>query len=89
MKHLHKCGAIVNIYQMSPGKGLMYEGRATVVKPVGNASDEHYMVRFLADEDRDSSGMRPTYEWFIDRDGQGDPQAYIAAFNKRIGYKVA
>lgn len=83
MKHLFKKGDVVNIFQMSASKGLMIEGRATVAKPIGNPQDEHYMVRFHRKNGELESG---SYERFIDRDGQSDPQSYIAEFNKKIGY---
>jgi hypothetical protein len=84
MKPLWKNGDVVNIYQMSVSKGLLLEGRATVVRPFGDGSDEHYMVRFYR---KDGKLEGEPYERFIDRDGQaGDPQDYIKAFNARIGY---
>lgn len=88
MKHLLKKGAVVNIFQMSYSEGLLFEGKATVVKPVGNGIDEHYMVRFHADVGK-YNGPTPTYERFIDREGQEDAQAYIKAFNKKLGLKAA
>lgn len=88
MNHLLKKGAVVNIFQMSFNDGLLFEGKATVVKPVGNGSDEHYMVRFHADIGK-YNGPTPTYERFIDREGQADPDAYIKAFNKNLGIKAA
>lgn len=87
MKHLLKKGDAVNIFQMSMSKGLLFEGRATVLKPVGDGSDEHYMVRFHGKDGKPARGE--DYERFIDRDGQGDPDQYIREFNKRIGYKAA
>lgn len=82
MKHLFKKGDVVNIFQIS-GKGLILEGRATVMKPIGNPQDEHYMVRFH----RKSGGLESSsYERLIDRDGQENVEAYITEFNKRIGY---
>jgi hypothetical protein len=88
MNHLFKKGTVVNIFQMSFNDGLLFEGKATVVKPVGNGSDEHYMVRFKSDEGK-YNGPTPTYERFIDREGQADPDAYIKAFNKKLGIKAA
>jgi hypothetical protein len=67
MKHLLNKGAVVNIFQMSFNEGLLFEGKATIVKPVGDGSDEHYMVRFHADVGK-YNGPTPTYERFIDRD---------------------
>lgn len=83
MKHLFKAGDVVNIFQLSGGKGLILEGRATVAKPIGNPQDEHYMVRFHRKNGEMEIG---SYERFIDREGQTDPEAYIKAFNKKIGY---
>jgi hypothetical protein len=88
MNHLFKKGAVVNIFQMSFNDGLLFEGKATVVKPVGSGSDEHYMVRFHTDIGK-YNGPTPTYERFIDREGQADPDAYIKAFNKKLGIKAA
>ncbi len=88
MKHLLKKGDVVNIFQMSFNEGLLLEGKATVVKPVGNGIDEHYMVRFHSDVGK-YIGSTPTYERFVDREGQADPEAYIKAFNKKLGLKVA
>lgn len=88
MASLFKRGDTVNIFQMSVSKGLLFEGRALVVRACGHGDgfDEHYMVEFEKDIPRYPSGHCPTYERFIDRDGQEDAQAYIKAFNKRIGY---
>lgn len=76
-KPLHKIGSKVTIFQLSPSKGLFVEGVATV-REVLDADMEHYMVEFKGDHGQ-------TYERFIDRDGQTDPQAYIKTFNARIG----
>jgi hypothetical protein len=82
MQALWKKGDTVTIYQLSPSKGLLVEGRATVAK-VLDASMEHYMVRFHR---KDGTVERESYERFIDRDGQtGDPQDYIKAFNAKLG----
>ena len=59
----------------------------TVLKPFGDGSDQHYMVRFHGKDGKPALGEE--YERFIDRDGRGDPQQYICDFNKRIGYKAA
>jgi hypothetical protein len=82
MKHLHKKGDVVNVFQLSFSKGLLFEGKATILKPLGNPQDEHYMVRFHGKDGKPSLGE--DYERFIDRDGQDDPQTYIAAFNKKL-----
>ena len=87
MQHLFTKGAVVNIFQMSHNKGLLFEGKATVLKPVGDGSDEHYMVRFHGGDGKPARGA--DYERFIDRDGQEDSDQYIREFNKRIGYKAA
>jgi hypothetical protein len=86
---LFKKGDVVNIYQMSVSKGLLFEGRATVRKYNGSPNDpwdEHYIVRFHGKDDAPMLGE--DYERFIDRDGQGNPDEYIRAFNERIGYKA-
>lgn len=75
-----KKGDVVNIYQLSHSKGLIFEGRATVAKTLDAAMD-HYMVRF---HKKDGTVARETYERFIDREGQGDPSDYIEQFNKRL-----
>lgn len=87
MQHLFAKGAVVNIFQMSHNRGLLFEGKATVLKSVGDGSDEHYMVRFHGKDGRPARGE--DYERFIDRAGQNDPNEYIREFNKRIGYKTA
>lgn len=84
MKHLFKKGDVVNIFQMSHNKGLLFEGKATVLKPTGSAGDELYKVRFHGRDGKPSLGDE--YERFIDREGQADPLAYVRAFNKRIGH---
>ena len=76
--HSFDLGDYVNVFQMHPSKGLLFEGRAAIVEKIGDV-DEQYVVRFENEQDE-------TYERFIDRDGQGDPQQYIREFNKRIGY---
>lgn len=75
--HAFDLGERVWIFQMSPAKGLMIEGLATVVELVDDV-DEQYVVRFENEPDE-------TYERFIDREGQKDPRAYQIAFNKKIG----
>jgi hypothetical protein len=89
MKPLWKKGDVVTIYQLCTRRGLMVEGKATVLKSLdGDYGHEHYMVRFHGKTGKPSLGQE--YERFIDRDGQtGDPQDYIKAFNERIGYKAA
>lgn len=82
---LWKKGDVVNIFQLSGHKGLELEGRATVVKALGGWN-EHYMVRFHR---KDGKIEREAYERFIDRDGQTDAAAYIAVFNKRIGFEAS
>ena len=77
--HRHDAGERVWIYQMHASKGLLLEGRATVVSRVDDV-DEQYVVRF-------DNEPNETYEQFIDREGQEvEPAVYIASFNKRIGY---
>jgi hypothetical protein len=72
---------------MSPSKGLFIEGNATVHSLLGSSADEYYMVHFHSDEKHHQRLTScPKYERFIDREGQDDPEAYIKAFNKKIGY---
>lgn len=87
MQHLHKKGDVVNVFQLSMREGLLFEGRAKIVRPMGSPQNEHYMVQFLGKDGKPSLGER--YERFIDREGQDDPQAYIVTFNKRLGLKAA
>ena len=86
---LFKKGDVVNIFQMSVQKGLIFEGKATVLKydPDAGPWDERYKVRFHGRDGKPSLGEE--YWRFVDRDGQGDPEQYIREFNKRIGYKAA
>jgi len=76
-------GDDVNVFQCSFSKGLLFEGRAKIVKAFGGW-DEHYMVRFY--NKKTGKLEREAYERFIDRDGQANPDAYVIEFNKRIGY---
>lgn len=80
----HKCvhEALRRLFQCSFNKGLIFEGRAKIVKAFGGW-DEHYMVRFY--NKKTGKLDREAYERFIDRDGQKDPDAYITEFNKRAG----
>lgn len=75
--HSFDLGDIVTIFQMCPRRGLMIEGPAAIVELVDDL-DERYVVRFRNELDE-------TYERFVDREGQNDPEAYRRAFNKRIG----
>lgn len=75
--HAYDLGEKVAIFQMSPAKGLMFEGWATIVELVDDV-DEQFVVRFENEPDE-------TYERFVDREGQEDPAAYIREFNKKIG----
>jgi hypothetical protein len=86
MQHLCKKGDEVNVFQMSAREGLVFEGRATVLKPIGSVGDERYLVRFHGPDGKPSLGEE--YERFVDREGQDDPQAYIKMFNKRLGVTV-
>lgn len=79
MKATHaaaKLETYATIFQMSPSKGLFIEGKAYVLSRVKDV-DEQYHVRF--------GNEAETVERFIDRDGQKDPEAYVKAFNKRMG----
>lgn len=75
--HTFDLGEKVAVFQMSPAKGLMFEGWATIVELIEDV-DEQYEVRFENEPDE-------TYERFVDREGQEDPAAYRAEFNKKIG----
>ena len=84
---LFKRGDVVNIFQMSVNRGLLFEGKATVRRYNGSPGDpwdEHYWVSFH----EDGKPTRDQYQRFIDREGQGDPQQYVEDFNKRIGYRA-
>lgn len=74
--HTFKPGQIVTIFQMSPAKGLMIEGKA-VIRSLVKDVDEQYVVAFGDEQEG--------YERFVDREGQQDPKAYVRDFNKRIG----
>jgi hypothetical protein len=88
MKHLHKKGDVVNIFQMSVHKGLMFEGRATVLKPTGSVGDEYYLVRFHGRDDKPELGEE--YERFVDRSGQEmPPEEYIAKINRDLNITAA
>lgn len=76
--HTYDLGDRVNVFQMSPSKGLLFEGRAWITEKIDDL-DERYMVRFDNAENDDD-----TYERFVDTQGQGDPQEYIREFNKRL-----
>lgn len=79
MKRVHHfdLGDRVTIFQMSASKGLLIEGRASIVEIVPDV-DEAYVVRF----DNEPS---ETYGRFVDVEGQNDPEEYIRYFNKKIG----
>lgn len=79
--HSFDLGERVWVFQMSPSKGLLIEGRASIVEQVDDV-DEYYVVRF-------DNEPGETYERFVDRDGQENPEAYIREFNKKIGFKRA
>lgn len=84
MDYLHKKGNVVNVYQLSNSKGLLFEGRAKIVRPVGSVGAERYTVQFLDKDGKPALGEK--YERFIDREGQEySPEEYIRNFNKRIG----
>lgn len=82
MEALWKKGDDVTIFQLSWNKGLFVEGRAKITKVMGG-SNEHYMVRFYKKNGKTLE--RESYERFIDREGQTDPDEYIKKFNARIG----
>ncbi len=82
MEHLHKKGDVVNVFQMSVGKGLLFEGKATILKPTDKPGEERYLVRFHGRDGKPQLGEE--YERWIDRNGQSDPDAYIRETNKRL-----
>lgn len=85
--HSFDLGETVTVFQMSPAKGLMVEGLATIVNLVDDV-DEQYEVRFKSDlADYANFADCPTYERFLDREGGNceDPQQYVREFNNRIG----
>ena len=85
--HSFDLGETVTVYQMSPAKGLMIEGLATIVNLVDGV-DEYYEVRFKRDlDDYARVSDCPTYERFLDREGSNhpNPQQYIREFNRWIG----
>jgi len=83
MKALHKKGDTVNIFQMSVSKGLIFEGKAVVLKVLDpNGMDEYYHVRFLGRDGKPALGEE--YDRFVDRQGQGDPDQYVKDMNKKL-----
>ena len=76
--HSFDLGERVTVFQMSVSKGLLIEGRASIVGIVEDV-DEYYMVRFDSDEPDE------TYARFIDKEGQTDPDQYVREVNKKIG----
>jgi hypothetical protein len=85
VKPLFKKGDVVTVFQMDVRKGLLIEGRATVLKPLSanDWPDEYYHVRFHGKNGKPSLGEE--YDRFIDRDGQTDPDQYVCDFNRRLG----
>lgn len=75
--HAFKADDIVTVFQMSPAKGLMIEGKAVIRKRVDDV-DEQYVVTFINEPNEE-------YERFVDRQGQGNPTKYVQEFNRRIG----
>ena len=82
---LFKKGDVVTIFQMDGRNGLIIEGKATVLKSLGpdNWPEEYYKVRFHGPGGKPALGEE--YDRFIDRDGQADPDQYVADFNRRLG----
>ena len=79
--HSFKKGDRVTVFQIS-NAGLLVEGLALVESLVSDV-DEYYTVRFW--NKRAHSWETETYERFIDRDGQDEPEEYIKSFNKKFG----
>lgn len=83
MRALYKKGDTVNIFQMSVSKGLIFEGRAVVLKVIDpDGMDEYYHVRFLGPSGEPLRGEE--YDRFVDRAGQGDPDQYVRDINKKL-----
>jgi len=77
-EHAFDLGKIVTVFQMHFSKGLTIEGQAAIVDLVADVDDQ-YIVRFRGDDDDQ------TYERFVDRFGQENPEQYVREFNQRIG----
>lgn len=77
LKHSFDLGEIVTVFQMSPSKGLLIEGRAYIAKL--EDMDEYYGVRFRNEEGR------AVYTRFVDVEGQADPVQYVLDTNKKLG----
>ena len=75
MSHQYKAGDVVTIFQISPSKELVIEGKATIRKKVADV-DEQYRVEFA-----NKPGV--TVERFVDSCGQDDPEKYLQDFNRR------
>ena len=80
--HKFKKGDTVTVFYMHPSKGLMIEGKATVVRRVADV-DEQYGVTFHDTRTGETPGEE--YERFVDAWGQADPKKYVREFNKKIG----
>jgi len=82
-EHTFNLGDRVTIFQMSPSKGLIIEGMAAIVEIMD--MDERYIVRFDNDVDQyDKVSDVPTYERFVDVQGQADPETYVRTINNII-----
>ena len=66
MSHQYKAGDVVTVFQITPSKALVIEGKATIRKRVAEV-DEQY---------KDEFDHKPgsTYERFVDSWGQNDPE---------------
>src|SRR5215471_20192122 len=76
MSHQYKAGDVVTVFQMSPSKELVIEGKATIRKRVAEV-DEQYKVEF-------AHKPGATCERFVDSWGQNDPEKYLRDFNNRL-----
>ena len=76
MSHQYKAGDVVTVFQITPSKELVIEGKATIRKRVAEV-DEQYKVEFV---------HKPgsTYERFVDSWGQNDPEKYLRDFNNPL-----
>jgi hypothetical protein len=75
MSHQYKPGDVVTVFQISPSKELVIEGKATIRKRVADI-DEQYQVEF-------ANKLGVTCERFVDSWGQDHPEKYVQDFNRR------
>ena len=76
MPHQYKAGDVVTVFQITPSKELVIEGKATIRKRVADV-DEQYRVEF-------ANKPGAIYSRFVDSWGQNDPEKYLRDFNNRL-----